>query len=741
MDYISGEESYFPLLNDSNKEIVNKNIEKIFELIINLYFNSLDNLEEHMITDLLDIFKEYLISLTDENYERYYNNYCNENLVKIFELCFIKIYLNNFIIFLCDKKTALQGKEKEIIELICDNSSLFNTLKLYFILLLYKKTNSLETLNNKIYEKIYDFSKNLISEIGEEKFDEILNKSKMLKDDKYPHYEFFSYISYPSFDNFKSKFLSSNENKEKYPLLNEYIKNESGPINLKYLIDYNNFINLMINYYSGRISRKDAKDDEKCLNLENIYKNNEFDFHNKFDKFKSIYNNILSKYLKQNNTSDKFLEKFEGNERLAYFLMDDNDKDYGIFIARGLQLFIRWQNSFLKPIINSYKLKKNNLLNCYVSQMEKTVNVQNVNNLQILQIEKCFDRTYFINFEELCSIYCERNDNNLNDFNYNFEKIEEELGKSLLPNKCLFNEKNITYICYQNEGFRNINYDYLIKFRKIYGEKELTEEERKKIFIYWNKEYNNFDILCDSFMILVNHLNNNISVKKDAKIIDVINKLKEKYFNFHNQFINYFKYEGKDITVEKLLSSFLYMEHVCFGHLKGKIDPEFKESYDKGQKEEIKNYFNSKHKDNIITKKEISTAVRRFITRYLLNDSKKDSIGNPNLSLYICLERKYLWNNKIFTLIGDNFNDLIKQYLGNFSFALKIKHALEFYNIIGEEEEKFMREENDKFSGKDNQPTNNLIPEGLKKLGNNVLEMDVHNQRGKGPKLKMKVKK
>ena len=111
----------------------------------------------------------------------------------------------------------------------------------------------------------------------------------------------------------------------------------------------------MINYYSGRISRKDAKDGEKCLNLENIYKNNEFDFHNKFDKFKSIYNNILSKYLKQNNTSDKFLEKFEGNERLAYFLMDDNDKDYGIFIARGLQLFIRWQNSFLKPIINSYK--------------------------------------------------------------------------------------------------------------------------------------------------------------------------------------------------------------------------------------------------------------------------------------------------------------------------------------------------------------------------------------------------
>ena len=740
LDYISSEEIYFPLLNDSNKEIINKNIEKIFDLIINLYFNSLDNLEEHIITDLLDICKEYLHSLTDKDYEKYYDNYCNENLVKIFELCFIRIYLNKFIMLLCDKKTALQGKEKEIIELISDNSPLCNTIKLYFIILIYKKTNSLATLSGQLYEKIYEFSNNLKREIGQDKFDEMLNKSSMIKDDKYLYNEFFTYINYPSLDNFKSKFLSSNENKEKYPLLNEYIKNESGPINLKYLIDYNNFINLMINYYSGRISRKDAKDGEKCLNLEPIYKNNEFDFQNKFKNFKSIWNNILSQYLKNNNNSDKFLENFAGNERLAYFLMDDNDKDYGIFIKRGLELFIQWQNSFLKPIINSYKLKKNNLLNCYVSQIEKTVNVQNANNLQILQIEKCFEKTYYINFEELCSLYCERNNNNLNDFNYNFEKIEEELGKSLLPNKCLFNEKNIKYICYQNEGFRNINYDYLIKFGKIYGEKELTEEERKKIFIYSNKEFNNFDILYDSFIMLVNHLNNDISAKKETKVIDVINRLKQKYFNFHNQFINYFTYDGKDITVEKLLNSFLYMEHVCFGHLKDKIDNKFKDSYAKGQKDEIKNYFNSNDKDNIIKKKEISTAVRRFITRYLINDEKKESI-DANLSLYICLGRKYLWNNKIFSLVGDNFNDLIKQYLGNFKFSLEIKHALEFYNIIGEEEEKFMREEKDKFSDADTKTKNNLITDVQKKIGTNVLRMGINKpgqKGGQGPKMKPK---
>ena len=150
----------------------------------------------------------------------------------------------------------------------------------------------------------------------------------------------------------------------------------------------------MISYYSGKIQRNEANKAERSLDNEDIYKKDENNFQNKFNKFKSIYNNALSPYIKEINNkelkSDKFLEKLEANERLAYFLIDSDDKDYGIFISKGLKKFIEWQNSFLKPIIKAYKSRKNNLLSCYVSQMEKEVNVQNANNLQILQIEKCF---------------------------------------------------------------------------------------------------------------------------------------------------------------------------------------------------------------------------------------------------------------------------------------------------------------------------------------------------------------
>ena len=270
LDYISSEETYFPLLNQCNKEKVNNNIIKIFDSTINLYFNSLENIEEHIVSDLFDIFKEYLKVISDQNYEKYYNKYCNENLIKIYVLSYIKIYLNNFVNLLCDKKNALKEKEQIIIEEITKESSISNTIMFYFIILMFNKTNSLDILKDETYKDIEAYSNNLQNEIGQNNFDNILNDLLIPKEDKYLFNEFFNYVKYPTLEDFESKFLSSKENQEKYPLINEFIKKDSGSKNLKYLNDYNDFINLMINYYSGKISRNDANNGEKSLNLEEI---------------------------------------------------------------------------------------------------------------------------------------------------------------------------------------------------------------------------------------------------------------------------------------------------------------------------------------------------------------------------------------------------------------------------------------------------------------------------------------
>ena len=140
---------------------------------------------------------------------------------------------------------------------------LSNTLKIYFIILLYNKKKNPEILKEKIFEQI----EHLKDELTEEKFNNILNTLIIPKEEKYIFIEYFNYIEYPSFDNFKIKFLSSDENEKKYPLLNQYIKNEEGPKKLKYFYEYNDFVNSMRNYYSGKISRNEANNEERSLNL------------------------------------------------------------------------------------------------------------------------------------------------------------------------------------------------------------------------------------------------------------------------------------------------------------------------------------------------------------------------------------------------------------------------------------------------------------------------------------------
>ena len=698
LNCISNDEIYLPLLNDSKKDTVYNTIIKIFDITINLYFNSLENLEDHITNNLFKLFKEYLKVISDKEYKYYYNKYFNETLVKIYVLCFIKIYLNNFAtLLLSDKKSALKEKEKIILE-IDGNYSISNTIKIYFIILLYNKNN--KSLNILEGDELYKPLKKYKSLIGKDDFDNILKNGFIPKEDKFLFNGYFTYIKYPSLKNFKDKLK---ESKEKYPLINEYIKNDKGPKNLKYLKDYNDFLNLMITHYSGNISRNET---DRYIDSEDIYNKNENNFRDKLKNFINIYNTILSDYIREINEkelkkSEKYKKKFAGNEKLAYFLCDDNEKYYGIFVAKGYDKFIEWQNSFLRPVIKYYKSEKNKLLSCYVSQMEKEINIQYASDIQILQIEECFSNTNYNNFIEIVSLYSKRKNEDINDFEYDFEKIEEELGECLLPNKCLFKEKNINenylnYICYQNEEFRKVNFDNLINFGYNYGEKELTEEERKKIFDYSNKEYNNFEFLFDSFILLVNYLNNNISTEKDTKVKDFINQVKEKYIKFNIFFISYFEEEGKEIVIEKLLKSFLYMEQMCFEHLINSIDLNYKSTFEPSEEKELIEYFNSKHKDIIITKNEIASAVRRFITRYLLNNNKKENVDS-NLSLYICLERKYLWDNKIFSSIGNNFKDLIKQYLGSFSFDLKVRHSFEFYNLIGDEDTNFINEEKVKF--------------------------------------------
>ena len=147
------------------------------------------------------------------------------------------------------------------------------------------------------------------------------------------------------------------------------------------------------------------------------------------------------------------------------------------------------------------------------------------------------------------------------------------------------------------------------------------------------------------------------------------------------------------IFVLKLLSSILFMEQLNFNKLIERIDRKFDQSLE-DKENEIRNFIEN-NTDNIITNNEIAAAIRRYITRFLVIDPQKESIDETS-NLFMNLERKYLWNNKIFSQIDDNrFKEILTKFSNNLSF-LQVKHSLKFYELIGnnerEELNKFIRE-------------------------------------------------
>ena len=121
---------------------------------------------------------------------------------------------------------------------------------------------------------------------------------------------------------------------------------------------------------------------------------------------------------------------------LCYFLVDDGDKEGGMFLASAYQNYIDWQNQFINEILA--KNGQSGVLNSYVSQIEQEVEVEDATKEEILNL----DESIYKKLNELMIIYSMRNifgDKNeidyrkYNDIAYNFEFIEEELGRIILP--------------------------------------------------------------------------------------------------------------------------------------------------------------------------------------------------------------------------------------------------------------------------------------------------------------------
>ena len=193
-----------------------------------------------------------------------------------------------------------------------------------------------------------------------------------------------------------------------------------------------------------------------------------------------------------------------------------------------------------------------------------------------------------------------------------------------------------------------------------------------------SRDYKN---IYNSFIILLFYLTNQKTEKQEAIINDIIKNIPEK-IKLSQDFKYFFSQIGINLALKKFMNLFFFFEHLCFNDLIQNLGPEYKCSISPEIKKRIiekllkKNNLNDK-----ITSRNLASAIRRLISRYLVGTmSDIDIEANRDLSFE--LSRQELWEEKIWKL--DELAELIYEKIKE--FQLTVGQAFEFYNLIGEED-------------------------------------------------------
>ena len=573
-----------------------------------------------------------------------------------------------------------------------------------YILEIISNKDNIEKLNKdyqSLNNDLLSFDPQSIKEIIQANFDPSIYEQK-----DYPDIQYYSISDIQNFDSFVNKFKSSEENKKIYALINILINKETeltqDAINMKNLGNINNLVNLLLNIYSYKISREDGK--KKILNDELTYIKDTYNEINpiKIDDEKTLIKDYIDPFI---NSWDKIkrksvqykcrilrdLEKGEQpldmkiDNALCYFLVDDGDKDGGMFLASAYQHLIEWQNLFINEIISKISMK--GILNSYVSQLEQEINIEDATKEEILNINDNTYKTFndLISVSTMRNIFGEKNKINYkkyNDIKYNLDFIEEELGKLILPGLKKFKNDKIKFVTYLFEGFRGGNSTVLVDYNAKYIQRELTEDEKESLneLLKINNNSKFYNDVFSSLQILMNEI-----IKENYDQNHLIYKIVEKLPNYiilNDELVKLFKSkyeynpEEKIFTVNSLVSIFEYFEALCWKEMQKNILLDYQLELSEETKKYIVEYFNKITEDKLINKQKFTTALRRLISRSLAGSRQEIDIKSDGaLKLYIC--REDLWSKEVMDNIL--FDGEIDQICKD---DILIGHCWNLFNIL-----------------------------------------------------------
>ena len=544
-----------------------------------------------------------------------------------------------------------------------------------YIMDLISKKENIEKINKdyqKMNNEIVSFDPQSIKEIILANYE-----PSIYNQNSYPDIQYYSVSGVQDFNTFVNAFNSSKENENKYSLINILINKDDditqNALRMKSLENINKLTNIMLSIYSFKIGREDAKekifknelghiiDTYNEVNPNKINNEEEFlkEYVNPFIKSWDLVKDKSVQYkcriLRDLDKGQKPLDMTIDN-KLSCFLVDDGDIEGGMFLASAYQNLIDWQNAFVNLIIA--KNNMNGILNSYVVLLEQEIDIQDAAKEDIINID---DKTYkslndLIHHSSIRNIFGQDNKinyKNYNNISYNFEYIEEELGKVILPGIKKFKNNKIKFITYLFEGFRGDSSSILVEYNSKYPPKQLTDEEKNALYdLLKNNNNRNFnkDVFA-SLQILMNEIIKE-NYDKDHLIYKIIESLPN-YIILNQVLVKFFRdkhdffMDEKVFTISSLVTIFEYFEALCWKDIKTSILPDYQLELTDEAKKFILNYFEEiKDKETVINKQNLSSALRKIISRSLAGTRQEIDI-KPEAKLSLYINKYELWGEEL----------------------------------------------------------------------------------------------
>ena len=619
-----------------------------------------------------------------------------------------------------------------------------------FIIDIINNKDNNEQLNNEykqLNNKLLNFNPQSIKEIIQSNY-----PPSIYSQVTYPDIQYYNVSKIINMETFIEKFNSSEENKNKYALINILINKDSeltkNAKNMKSLFAINKLVNLLLAIYSYKISREDSKLkklDEEIPNIISIYNemntikinDNESFISEYISPFIQSWNEIKSKSVQYKCRVLRDLEKGEKpyemkiDNLLCDFLVDDGDKEGGMFLAAAYQYLIESQNTFIDNIISKNNIK--GILNSYVSQLEQKINIQDASKSEIINID---DNIYdlletLVTTNSLRNIFDDKKNeidySNYNDIIYNYDYIEEELGKKILPGLKKFNNDKIRFVTFLYEGFRGEHSSALVNYNNKYLQRDLKENEKEALndLLETNNSSKFYNDVFSSLQILMNQIIKE-NYSQNHLLYSIIENLPS-YIILNSKLVDFFKKqyeyysELQIFTVNSLVSIFEYFESLCWKEMKKNIGPDYEQELSENEKNDFISYFEKNNKEEkVINKENFTSALRKLICRSI-SGSRQEIEIKPDGKLLYYITREDLWNKNV--MEKEEFDNEVYEIFKNeilVSQAVNLYNVLEGDNIL--QDKLFKNKEKEKENQK--QIENIAYIKDKKEEGDNIINTD-----------------